>query len=51
MDFRVDDVARAVTETDAIGGAVVKPRGTYVEWAVMNDPFGNELCVIRWPRE
>ena len=20
-----------------------------LEWAIMNDPFGNEFCIIRWP--
>ena len=20
-----------------------------LEWAVMQDPFGNEFCIIRWP--
>ena len=26
------------------------PEGTDVlEWAVMQDPFGNEFCIIRYP--
>jgi hypothetical protein len=20
-----------------------------LEWAVMQDPFGNDFCIIRWP--
>ena len=58
VDFRVDDVARAVAEIEEIGGVVVKPPGMYapdgidlLEWAVMKDPFGNEFCIIRWPLE
>ena len=56
LDFRVDngtDAAQAIVE---IGGAVIKPPDTYIidgeamlEWAVMEDPFGNEFCIIRWP--
>jgi predicted enzyme related to lactoylglutathione lyase len=56
VDFRVDDVARAVAEIEAIGGVVVRSPGTYapdgadlLEWAVMKDPFDNEFCIIRWP--
>ena len=56
MDFRVDDVAEAVGQIEAIGGVVVRPPGRYapdgtelLEWAVMQDPFGNEFCIIRWP--
>jgi hypothetical protein len=22
-----------------------------LEWAVMQDPFGSEFCIIRWPLE
>ena len=56
MDLRVDDVASAVAQIEAIGGTVVRSPGTYapdgsdlLEWAVMQDPFGNEFCIIRWP--
>lgn len=56
LDFRVDDVARAVAEIEAIGGTVVRspdfyaPDGTdLLEWAVMEDPFGNEFCLVRHP--
>jgi len=56
LDFRVDDVAGAAQQIDEIGGMVIKPAGFYptesdalLEWAVMQDPFGNEFCIIRWP--
>jgi predicted enzyme related to lactoylglutathione lyase len=56
LDFRVDDVAGAVTQIEEIGGVMVRPPGIYapegedlLEWAVMQDPFGNEFCIIRWP--
>ena len=56
LDFRVDDVAGAVAEIEAIGGVVVRSPGMYapdgtdlLEWAVMKDPFGNEFCIIRYP--
>ena len=35
---------------------MIKPPDMYVidgeavlEWAVMQDPFGNDFCIIRWP--
>jgi len=56
LDFRVDDVASAVEQIEAIGGVLVRPPDFYapdgdalLEWAVMQDPFGNDFCVIRWP--
>ena len=56
LDFRVDDVAGAAQAIVEIGGAVIKPPDIYtidgeamLEWAVMQDPFGNEFCIIRWP--
>ena len=56
LDFRVDDVAGAVEQIEAIGGVIVRPPGIYapdgedlLEWAVMQDPFGNDFCIIRWP--
>ena len=58
VDFRVDDVAGAVAEIEAIGGVLVRAPGMYapdgtdvLEWAVMQDPFGNEFCIIRYPLE
>jgi hypothetical protein len=48
LDLRVDGVAFAVRRTEAIGGVTVKtparyPTGdaAYLEWAIMQDPFGN----------
>ncbi len=56
LDFRVDDVAEAQRQIEAIGGTVVKPSGPFpdadgpvLEWAVLEDPFGNEFCIIRYP--
>lgn len=56
LDFRVDDVPGAAEQIRTIGGSVVKPAGFYpseddalLEWAVVQDPFGNEFCIIRWP--
>ena len=56
VDFRVEDVARAAAEIEAIGGTTVRQPEFYapegrdlLEWAVMRDPFGNEFCIIRWP--
>jgi predicted enzyme related to lactoylglutathione lyase len=56
LDLRVEDVAAAVAEVEAIGGRVVRPPEIYaadgmdvLEWAVMQDPFGNEFCLIRYP--
>ena len=58
LDFRVDDVAGAAQQIEEIGGVIVRPPGLYapdgqalLEWAVMQDPFGNEFCIIRWPLE
>jgi predicted enzyme related to lactoylglutathione lyase len=54
IDFTVDDVARAVDHVVGAGGTIVKPPAFWpdtaepiLEWAIMADPFGNELCVIR----
>ena len=56
LDFRVDDVASAVRQIEEIGGVMIRPPGFYapdgedlLEWAVMQDPFGNDFCIIRWP--
>ncbi len=56
LDFRVDDVAKAVQQIEEIGGTLISPPALYptesepmLEWAVMQDPFGNEFCVIRYP--
>ncbi|MEP6665100.1 MAG: VOC family protein [Nocardioidaceae bacterium] len=56
LDFRVEDVALAAQQIEAIGGTVLKPPAIYtgentpnMEWAIMQDPFGNEFCIIRYP--
>ncbi len=56
LDLRVDDVADAVRRTEAIGGVTKMPPAfypsdadPYLEWAVMQDPFGNEFCLVKWP--
>ena len=56
LDLRVDDVAAAVRRTEEIGGEVVRAAELYppgnpplLEWAVMQDPFGNQFCFVRWP--
>lgn len=55
LDFRVDDVHVAVERAAAIGAKVVTPpapfpeREPVLEWAVLEDPFGNEFCFVRWP--
>ena len=55
LDLRVDDVAVAVRRTEAIGGTTVKPpafypsHDAYLEWAIMQDPFGNQFCFVKWP--
>lgn len=56
LDLRVDDVALAVRRTEAIGGVTVKTPAlypadepAYLEWAIMQDPFGNQFCFVKWP--
>ncbi len=56
LDLRVNDVALAVRRTEEIGGVTVKPPdfypsgdASYLEWAVMQDPFGNQFCLVKWP--
>ena len=58
LDFRVDDVAGAAQQIEEIGGVMIRPPELYapdgqalLEWAVMQDPFGNQFCIIRWPLE
>lgn len=58
LDFRVDDVALAAEQIEAVGGTVLKGPAIYrvdgepvLEWAVMQDPFGNDFCIIRYPVE
>ena len=58
LDFKVRDIAKAVSEVEAIGGRVKKPAayypdahpdGPYLEWVVMQDPWGTPFCLVRWP--
>ncbi len=49
-------MARAARQVEEIGGVLLKPAALYpndddpmLEWAVLQDPFGNEFCLIRWP--
>lgn len=58
VDIWVRDVDKAVAEIEAIGGRLkraptIYPRpGSFpgvdptIDWSVMQDPFGNEFCVI-----
>lgn len=58
VDIWVRDIDRAIGEVEAIGGTVkqvpsIYPRpGSYpgerprIDWAVAQDPFGNEFCLI-----
>ena len=58
IDIWVRDIDSAIPEIEAIGGKTKKqpsiyPRpGTFdgvppaIDWAVMQDPFGNEFCLV-----
>lgn len=58
VDIGVRDVDSAISQIEAIGGTLKKPPSIYprphsypgepprIDWAVMQDPFGNEFCVI-----
>jgi len=58
VDIWVRDVDTAVRQIEGIGGTVKKPPSIYprphsyegepasIDWAVMQDPFGNEFCLI-----
>ncbi len=56
IDITVQNTDQAIEQVIALGGSLVRPKGTYsptpddpprLEWAIMADPFGNEFCVIR----
>ena len=57
LDLRVDDVALAVRRTEEIGGVTLREpafypdEAPYLEWAIMQDPFGNQFCFVKWPLE
>jgi predicted enzyme related to lactoylglutathione lyase len=58
VDIWVRDVDTAIEQIQAIGGTLKKEPSIYprphaypgelptIDWAVMQDPFGNEFCVI-----
>jgi predicted enzyme related to lactoylglutathione lyase len=58
IDIGIDDVDIAIGQIEAIGGRVKKPPSLYprpgsfagkvpvIDWAVMQDPFGNEFCLV-----
>ncbi|MGH9212473.1 MAG: VOC family protein [Acidimicrobiales bacterium] len=58
VDIWVRDVDKAISQIEAIGGTLKKSPSIYprphsypgekpsIDWAVMQDPFGNEFCVI-----
>ena len=59
MDIGVDDVDVAIAQVERIGGRLKYPPTLYpvphayegarplIDWAVMQDPFGNEFCLVR----
>ncbi len=58
VDIWVRDIDRAIPEIEALGGRVKKEPSIYprpgsfagelpvIDWAVMQDPFGNEFCLV-----
>jgi predicted enzyme related to lactoylglutathione lyase len=59
MDIGVDDVDLAIAQVESIGGRLKYPPTLFpvphayegarplIDWAVMQDPFGNEFCLVR----
>ena len=59
LDITVEDVDVAIAEIETIGGRLKYPATVYpvphayegarplIDWAVMQDPFGNEFCLVR----
>ncbi len=59
IDIDIDDVDEAIAKIEAIGGRLKYPPTVYpvprqyedarplIDWAVMQDPFGNEFCLVR----
>ena len=59
IDITVEDVDVAIAQIEAIGGRLKYPPTVYpvphayegtrplIDWAVMQDPFGNEFCLVR----
>jgi catechol 2,3-dioxygenase-like lactoylglutathione lyase family enzyme len=58
VDIWVPDIDTAIVRIEAIGGTLKKPPSIYprpgsypgeppcIDWAVMQDPFGNEFCLV-----
>ncbi len=58
VDIGVRDIDQAIPRIEAIGGRLKKPPTLYprpdsypgesvsIDWAVMQDPFGNEFCLV-----
>lgn len=58
VDITVDEVDTAVRQIESIGGRMKKEPSLYprpgsfeghvplIDWAVMQDPFGNEFCLV-----
>jgi len=58
VDIWVRDVDDAIAQVEAIGGSLKRPPSIYprpgsypgerpcIDWAVMEDPFGNEFCLV-----
>lgn len=54
LDFKVRDLSAAIAAVQAIGGTIKRPPSVYpddgapyLEWAVMQDPWGTPFCLIR----
>lgn len=59
IDIGIEDVDTAIEQIEAIGGRLKYPPTVYpvphayegarplIDWAVMQDPFGNEFCLVR----
>ncbi len=59
IDITVEDVDDAIAQIEAVGGRLKYPPTLYpvphayegarpvIDWAVMQDPFGNEFCLVR----
>jgi predicted enzyme related to lactoylglutathione lyase len=59
IDISVEDVDAAIAQIETIGGRLKYPPTVYpvphayegarpaIDWAVMQDPFGNEFCLVR----
>lgn len=55
LDITVENVDVAVEQAQALGAKLCREKGSYplnsatpyLEWAVMDDPFGNTFCLIK----